>query len=363
MGREGEVVDRAAARVRAHASRHPRRGPAAAVDRRAREAADRVRRRRHARRLPARQHLDSGVRRARRARAARRTRRRVAGRSTPRDYFPGIWDTNVVDGKLLRRAVVRRHAAPVLPPRPARAAPATRRRRARGRNGRRCSPRSSSDAGRRSLRDPAAAQRVRAAARARAAAGRPAAARRRPLGQFPQRGLPPRAATSTSTCSAAASRRRSTNADISNVWNEFGRGYFAFYISGPWNIGEFKRRLPAERAGELDDGAAARARRARRVDRRRLEPRRLPRSRNKAAAWQLIEYPVATRRAAALPRADRRSAAAAQRVARRRARRRRLRARVSRPARARQADAQGAGVGAHRQPRCGSSPSASCTAT
>jgi multiple sugar transport system substrate-binding protein len=34
-------------------------------------------------------------------------------------------------------------------------------------------------------------------------------------------------------------------AQISNVWNEFGRGYFAFYISGPWNIEEFKRRLPA----------------------------------------------------------------------------------------------------------------------
>ena len=38
-----------------------------------------------------------------------------------------------------------------------------------------------------------------------------------------------------------------TNADISNVWNEFGRGYYAFYVSGPWNIGEFKRRLPADR--------------------------------------------------------------------------------------------------------------------
>jgi len=33
-------------------------------------------------------------------------------------------------------------------------------------------------------------------------------------------------------------------ATISNVWNEFGRGRFAFYISGPWNIGEFERRLP-----------------------------------------------------------------------------------------------------------------------
>lgn len=37
-----------------------------------------------------------------------------------------------------------------------------------------------------------------------------------------------------------------THAEISNVWNEFGRGYFSFYISGPWNIGEFKRRLSAE---------------------------------------------------------------------------------------------------------------------
>jgi multiple sugar transport system substrate-binding protein len=32
---------------------------------------------------------------------------------------------------------------------------------------------------------------------------------------------------------------------LSNVWNEFGRGTFAFYISGPWNIGELERRLPA----------------------------------------------------------------------------------------------------------------------
>jgi multiple sugar transport system substrate-binding protein len=33
---------------------------------------------------------------------------------------------------------------------------------------------------------------------------------------------------------------------ISNVWQEFAKGYFVFYITGPWNIGEFKRRLPAE---------------------------------------------------------------------------------------------------------------------
>lgn len=38
---------------------------------------------------------------------------------------------------------------------------------------------------------------------------------------------------------------RMTNTQISNVWDEFGRGYFSFYISGPWNIAEFRKRLPA----------------------------------------------------------------------------------------------------------------------
>ena len=41
-----------------------------------------------------------------------------------------------------------------------------------------------------------------------------------------------------------------SGAQISNVWTEFARGQFAFYISGPWNIGEFKRRLPPERQGD-----------------------------------------------------------------------------------------------------------------
>ena len=36
-----------------------------------------------------------------------------------------------------------------------------------------------------------------------------------------------------------------TNNQISNVWDEFGRGFFTFYINGPWNIAEFKKRLPA----------------------------------------------------------------------------------------------------------------------
>lgn len=38
---------------------------------------------------------------------------------------------------------------------------------------------------------------------------------------------------------------RMTNTQISNVWDEFGNGLYAFYMSGPWNIAEFKQRLPA----------------------------------------------------------------------------------------------------------------------
>jgi len=34
--------------------------------------------------------------------------------------------------------------------------------------------------------------------------------------------------------------------EIANLYHEFGRGTFAMYITGPWNLGEFRRRLPAE---------------------------------------------------------------------------------------------------------------------
>lgn len=37
-----------------------------------------------------------------------------------------------------------------------------------------------------------------------------------------------------------------TSNDIANLYQEFARGTFAMYITGPWNIGEFRRRLPAE---------------------------------------------------------------------------------------------------------------------
>jgi multiple sugar transport system substrate-binding protein len=38
--------------------------------------------------------------------------------------------------------------------------------------------------------------------------------------------------------------------DIANPYQEFTRGTFAMWITGPWNIGEFKRRLPATMQGK-----------------------------------------------------------------------------------------------------------------
>jgi multiple sugar transport system substrate-binding protein len=81
-----------------------------------------------------------------------------------------------------------------------------------------------------------------------------------------------------------------SGADISNVWNEFGRGYFVFYISGPWNIAEFKRRLPAGVQGDWataplpgPEGPGASIAGGSSLVVFRASP-------SKAAAWQLIEY-------------------------------------------------------------------------
>ncbi|HEY7517188.1 MAG TPA: sugar ABC transporter substrate-binding protein [Methylomirabilota bacterium] len=77
---------------------------------------------------------------------------------------------------------------------------------------------------------------------------------------------------------------------ISNVWTDFGRGRFAFYVSGPWNIGELQRRLPADQqhtwttaplpgpdgpGASIAGGASLVVFRA---------------SRHQAAAWRVIEF-------------------------------------------------------------------------
>ncbi len=41
---------------------------------------------------------------------------------------------------------------------------------------------------------------------------------------------------------------RTGEAQVANLYQDFANAYFSFYVSGPWNIGEFSRRLPADMA-------------------------------------------------------------------------------------------------------------------
>src|SRR5205807_172568 len=41
---------------------------------------------------------------------------------------------------------------------------------------------------------------------------------------------------------------RAGAAQVANVYQDFAQGYFALYVTGPWNLGEFARRLPPELA-------------------------------------------------------------------------------------------------------------------
>ena len=83
---------------------------------------------------------------------------------------------------------------------------------------------------------------------------------------------------------------RATNTQISNIHDEFAKGHFAFIITGPWNIGEFKRRMPADRQvdwmtaplpGPTGPGLSIAGGSSLGV---------FARSQHKAAAWKLVEY-------------------------------------------------------------------------
>ncbi|RDZ28718.1 extracellular solute-binding protein [Lysobacter silvisoli] len=81
-----------------------------------------------------------------------------------------------------------------------------------------------------------------------------------------------------------------TNTQVANVWNEFGRGYFSYYVNGPWNIAEFRKRLPADvqddwttmpLPGEHGPGASVAGGASFVVFRS---------SQKQDAAWKLVEY-------------------------------------------------------------------------
>jgi multiple sugar transport system substrate-binding protein len=78
--------------------------------------------------------------------------------------------------------------------------------------------------------------------------------------------------------------------EVANLWSEFARGYFSFYVSGPWQMGEFKRRLPPELQsawmtaplpGPKGPGASIAGGSSLAIFRR--SPR-------KAEAWKLVEF-------------------------------------------------------------------------
>lgn len=81
-----------------------------------------------------------------------------------------------------------------------------------------------------------------------------------------------------------------SNTQVANVWNEFGRGYFSYYVNGPWNIAEFRKRLPADvqddwmtmpLPGEHGPGASVAGGASFVVFRG---------SKRQDAAWKLVEY-------------------------------------------------------------------------
>ncbi|HEX4416608.1 MAG TPA: extracellular solute-binding protein [Kofleriaceae bacterium] len=81
-----------------------------------------------------------------------------------------------------------------------------------------------------------------------------------------------------------------TEVQVSNPWDELARGYFACFLHGPWSIGEFRRRLPADQQalwttaalpGPTGPGAATAGGSSLVMFRRTTHPHE---------AWQLIEY-------------------------------------------------------------------------
>jgi multiple sugar transport system substrate-binding protein len=81
-----------------------------------------------------------------------------------------------------------------------------------------------------------------------------------------------------------------TNVEAGNPWVEFGRGVYGFYFSGPWNIAEFRKRLPASQEpdwntaplpGPDGPGASVAGGSSLVIFRK---------ARHKEAAWKLVEY-------------------------------------------------------------------------
>lgn len=81
-----------------------------------------------------------------------------------------------------------------------------------------------------------------------------------------------------------------TASQISNIWNEFAKGFYSVFVSGPWTINDLKSRLPspfqknwatATMPGPKGPGASAPGGSSLTVPRTARDP---------AASWRLIDY-------------------------------------------------------------------------
>jgi multiple sugar transport system substrate-binding protein len=77
---------------------------------------------------------------------------------------------------------------------------------------------------------------------------------------------------------------------IGNLWDEFARGNFIFYVSGPWQLGELARRLPPELAGSWATAPLPGASGPGSSLAFGLSLVVFAASKQKAAAWSLVEY-------------------------------------------------------------------------
>jgi multiple sugar transport system substrate-binding protein len=87
------------------------------------------------------------------------------------------------------------------------------------------------------------------------------------------------------------------NVEVANLYQEFARGRFAMYITGPWNLGEFSRRLPpdlqddwntAPLPGPTGDSSGVSLAGGSSLAMFRASP-------HKEAVWRLVEYLSTTR--------------------------------------------------------------------
>ena len=166
---------------------------------------------------------------------------------------------------------------------------------------------------------------------------------------------PPFAGPSSSTwgCSASGLAPALGNVEIANVYQEFARGGFAMWITGPWNLGRVRAsRIPADLQ---DDWATAplpapAGDSAGRLDRRRRQPGDVPPVAAQGGGLEAGGVSLRAGAAGAVLPADRRPAGASRCLAGRRAGRRPQGPRVLAAAPPGPADPQGARGRADRDP-------------